>query len=243
MRTMHAAVLIGSASGLAWGGVIAHSFHDFNLAMNDGIGMGGAVVTAGSTLDIAQQGHADGTGSGDWKYGFGRSGDGQAFSGGFPLLDLWTGGGWGRQGLNNTNVSAGGQAPMAGSITADPMSYRRWTSNGTFTGEVLTLVIKVTNTSELSDGVTLVVSSSGTIGDYEVLITPDDLGIEQTFTLDFVDGAGIWALAGIRPNGVGTPGVGDFFNDFVAIEMTIVPTPGSAVLVALGGLIGLRRRR
>lgn len=231
------------AAGFSHAGVIAHSVNDFNFAMNDGIGVGGAMVEAGSALDAAQQGHTDSTNNGSWRYGFGRSGDGQAFSGGFPLLDLWQGSGWGRMGSINTNVGASFQAPMGGSITADPMSYRRWTSNGSFTGQMLTMQIRVTLSNELSDGVTLVVSSSGTVDDYEVLLPPESFGVEQVFTLDFIDGEGTWALAGIRPNGTGPVGVGDFFNDAVQIEMTIVPGPGGLGVLGCAGVVGIRRRR
>tara|TARA_A100000171_G_scaffold45544_1_gene49403 strand:+ start:766 stop:1092 length:327 start_codon:yes stop_codon:yes gene_type:complete len=108
---------------------------------------------------------------------------------------------------------------------------------------MLMMEVRVTLTNELSDGVTVVLSATGTVSDYEVLISPDDFGVEQTFTLDFLDSENGWALAGIRPLGVGPVDATNFFNDSVQIEMAIVPTPGAGALFALAGLGVVRRRR
>lgn len=243
MKLMVTAGMIGAASGLAWGGAIAHSANDFMLAMNDGIGFDGGVVDPGGALDVAQHGHTDSTGSGSWSYGYGRSGDGGAFSGGFPLFEHWTGSGWKVSQDGVGFVGATGQTPNGSSINADDLTYRRWTSAGAYTGEMLTMEVRVTLTNDLSDGVTLVMSATGTVSDYEVLISPDDFGVEQTFTLDFLDSENGWALAGIRPLGVGPVDATNFFNDSVQIEVTIVPTPGVGFVLALAGLGLVRRRR
>lgn len=235
--------LIGAACSLSWGGVIAHSANDFALAMNDGIGSDGGSVVAGSELDVPQQGHTDSTGSGSWKYGYGRSGDGGAFSGGFPLLDYWNGSGWKASENGVGYIGATGQTPMGSAINANHMTYRRWTSNGSFTGEMLTMEIRVTLANELSDGVTVVLSASGTVSDYEVMLTPDDFGVERVFMLDFLDSENGWALAGITPNGIGPLDATNFFNDSVQIEMTIVPTPGVGAALTLAGLGLVHRRR
>lgn len=235
--------LIGAASGLSLGGVIAHSANDFQLAMNDGIGFDGGAVAVGGEFDVAQQGHTDSTGSGSWKYGFGRSGDGGAFSGGFPLLDYWNGNGWKASENGIGFVGATSQTPMGSSINANDLTYRRWTSDGAYTGEMLTMEVRVTLVNELSDGVTVVLAGSGTVSDYEVLVSPDDFGVEQTFTLDFLDSEDGWALAGIRPLGVGPVDATNFFNDSVQIEVTIVPTPGVGAVFALAGVGFVRRRR
>ncbi len=243
MRLIVIAGLIGAASGLSFGGAIAHSENDFILAMNDGIGFDGGSVVAGGALDVAQHGHADSTGSGSWSYGYGRSGDGGAFSGGYPLLEYWTGSAWKVSPDGVGLVGATTQTPNGSSINADDLTYRRWTSDGVYTGEMLTMEVRVTLTNELSDGVTVVLSATGTVSDYEVLISPDDFGVEQTFTLDFFDSEDGWALAGIRPRGVGSADATNFFNDSVRIEMAIVPTPGAGAVFALAGLGVVRRRR
>jgi hypothetical protein len=235
--------LIGAVCSLSWGGVIAHSANDFVMAMNDGIGSDGGSVVAGGALDVAQQGHTDSSASGSWNYGYGRSGDGGAFSGGFPLLDYWNGSGWQAEPGGVGFVGATGQSPNGSTINANDMTYRRWTSDGAYTGEMLTMEVRVTLASELSDGVTVVLSATGTVADYEVLISPDDFGEEQVFTLDFFDSADGWALAGLRPLGVGPVDATNFFNDSVNIEVTIVPTPGIGAVLALAGLGNIRRRR
>gem|GEM_PF-3166009 len=243
MNMVLCASLIGAASGLSLGGVIAHSVNDFQLAMNDGIGFDGGSVDAGGEFDVAQQGHTDSTGSGSWKYGYGRSGDGGAFSGGFPLLDYWNGNGWKASENGVGFISATSQTPMGSSINANHMTYRRWTSDGVYTGEMLTMEVRVTLANELSDGVTVVLSATGTVSDYEVMLTPDDFGVERVFTLDFLDSEDGWALAGIQPEGIGPNDATNFFNDSVVIEMAIVPTPGVGAVFALAGLGVVRRRR
>jgi len=236
-----AAAIAGSGSALH-AGVVADSLADFTFAANDGIGADGAAVTPGSAADAAQQGHSDSSGSGTWLYGYGRSGDGQAFGGGFPLLDFWDGDSWGTPGGGPAIVSAGGQAPAGSTINANPMTYRRWTSNGANAGDLLTVEVRVTLTSPLSDGVTLVLNSSAAAAQ-EALITPSMVGQEQVFTLDFTDADNTWVLVGLNPLGINGPSVSDFFNDGVRIQVTIVPGIGSG-LVLLGGLVaGMRRRR
>jgi hypothetical protein len=243
MNMVMSAGLIGAVCSLSSAGVIAHSANDFTMALNDGIGFDGGAVAAGGELDVAQQGHTDSTGSGTWLYGYGRSGDGGAFSGGYPLLDYWNGSGWkaGADGIGY--VGATGQTPMGSSINANHMTYRRWTSNGASAGEMLTMEVRVTLANEFSDGVTVVLSASGTVSDYEVMLTPDDFGVEGVFTLDFLDSENGWALAGIQPEGVGPNDATNFFNDSVQIEMTILPAPGVGALLAMGGLGFVRRRR
>lgn len=243
MNLIVIAGLIGAASGMSFGGVIAHSVNDFQLAMNDGIGFDGGPVDAGGEFDVAQHGHTDSTGSGSWSYGYGRSGDGGAFSGGYPLLDYWNGNGWKASENGVGYIGASGQTPMGSTINANDLTYRRWTSDGAYTGETLTMEVRVTLTNELSDGVTLVMSATGTVADYEVLISPDDFGVEQTFTLDFLDSEDGWALAGIRPLGVGPVDATNFFNDSVQIEMVILPTPGVGAVLAIVGIGFVRRRR
>jgi hypothetical protein len=243
MNMVACAGLIGAACSVSMGGAIAHSANDFMLAMNDGIGFDGGLVDTGGVLDVAQHGHTDSTGSGSWSYGFGRSGDGGAFSGGFPLLDYWNGSGWQAAPGGVGFVGATSQSPNGSTINANDLTYRRWTSAGAYSGEMLTMEVRVTLNSELSDGVTIVLSATGTVADYEVLISPDDVGVEQTFTLDFLDSAEGWALVGLRPLGVGPVDATNFFNDSVQIEMAILPTPGVGAALALAGLGLVRRRR
>ena len=243
MNMMLNAGLIGAVCSLSWGGVIAHSANDFVMAINDGIGSDGGSVVVGGALDVAQQGHTDTTGSGSWNYGYGRSGDGGAFSGGYPLLDYWNGSGWKGSESGVGYIGATAQTPMGSTINANHMTYRRWTSDGVFTGEMLTMEVRVTLANAQSDGVTVVLSASGTVSDYEVMLTPDDFGVEQIFTLDFIDSENGWALAGIQPEGVGPFDATNFFNDSVQIEMTIVPAPAAGAVLALAGLGCARRRR
>ncbi len=235
-------VALGAFAGSAHGGPIAHSVDDFVLATADGIGVDGVAVDPGSASDAAQQGHGDSSGSGVWTYGLGRSGDGQSFSGGFPLLNNWDNGTWTT--LTNTPaiVRASGQAPAGSGISADPMTYRRWTSNGSNAGELLTAQVRITLTNALSDGVTMVFNTRDA-GFREVLIAPDALNQEQVFSIDFVDTEDTWVLLGINPGGVNGPSGSDFFNDFVQVELTITPAPGAVALLGLAGASGMRRRR
>ncbi|MEL6497274.1 MAG: hypothetical protein AAF937_06090 [Planctomycetota bacterium] len=103
---------------------MADSLADFTAATNDGIGLGGSPVTPGSTDDAAQHGHPDTNGTGTWEYGYGNSGDGSAFGGGFPLLPIWNGGAW-IDANSPAVVGPTSQAPHGSSLNADPLTYRR----------------------------------------------------------------------------------------------------------------------
>lgn len=228
---------IAAASSASVMSPVADSNADFIAATQDGIGI---VDVGGLPSDSAQQFHTDSTGSGNWNYGFGNSGDGAAFGGGFPLLDDWMGTYWGDTGTPAI-VSADGQAPYASSAAANSLTYRRWTSNGANDGEMLTARLSVTLTSDASDGVTVVFNVLGA-GFIQSVITPDMVDVEQVFELDFIDTADKWVLAGIDPVGINGPSGSDFFNDFVSIRLTIVPTPATAVLPAAGLFFFTRRR-
>lgn len=236
------AVSVLFASGQVGAVPVADSIADFNAARNDGIGVGGVMVVAGSATDAAQQLHIDGSGSGDWRYGFGNSGDGQSFSGGFPLLDTWNGSAW--VGTNGPAiVSATTQAPNGSTINSDSLTYRRWTSNGAFAGETLTARLAVTLNSPASDGVTIILNVGNTLEDITAVLTPDTFGQEQVFEVDFTDMAGNWVLAAVDPQGIGPANASNFFNDGVSIQLTIVPAPASAGVLVLGGCVAIRRRR
>ncbi|MEM9065321.1 MAG: hypothetical protein AAGB51_07505 [Planctomycetota bacterium] len=234
------AIGIMLAAPFAMGQVIADSAEDWNTAINDGIGVGGASVVAGSPEDAAQQEHADSTGSGTWSYRFGNSGDGQAFSGGFPTITDWVNGAWR---FGSGTIGATFQSPGGSSINADPMIYRRWTSNGANTGQTLTAEVTVESTSAASDGITLVFNVLGA-GNASItrLITPAEVNQPLTFTLDFEDFAGQAVLAGIRPEGTGPNNGSNFFNDAARVQLRILPSPGAAALLA-GGLLVTGRRR
>ena len=236
------AVSAFAANGHASAAVIADSVADFDAARDDGIGVGGTMVAPGSADDAAQQFHTDGSGAGDWQYGFGNSGDGQSFSGGFPLLSTWNGSAWIGASGGPARVSATTQAPNGSTINSDSLTYRRWTSNGAFAGETLTARLAVTLNNAASDGVTVILNVANSL-DITAVLTPETVGQEQVFEMDFTDAAGNWVLAAIDPRGVGPTDATNFFNDSVNIQLTIVPAPTSVGALAFCGLAGTRRGR
>ncbi|MEL6328686.1 MAG: hypothetical protein AAFR38_03410 [Planctomycetota bacterium] len=207
--------------------VVADSQADFAAATNDGIGAGGTPVTPGSPADAAQHGHTDSTDSGSWRYGWGNSGDGRAFGGGFPLFNSWTGSSWVQVsgGQQFGIVSATGQAPLGSSLVANPLAYREWRSDGAFAGQTLTAEFRATNLNEASDGITVGFSIIG-IGGETVLITPAMVGQEQVATIDFPDAVGRRVLLSVRPEGTGPPNLSNFFFDSASVRLTITaPIP------------------
>ncbi|MEM9065324.1 MAG: hypothetical protein AAGB51_07520 [Planctomycetota bacterium] len=225
---------------MAHAGVIADSLDDWVAAINDGIGIGGTSVAAGSATDVAQHGHADSSGSGSWDYGWGTSGDGSRFAGGFNNFANWSNGSWTHiEGA----IGSTGMSPVGGSPLSDPMVWRRWQSNGANTGQTLTVRVAATLRNAASDGVTLSIFGSGLVGGDLFLIPPSETGVEQVFEFDLIDSANANLVIGLRPEGVGPNDINNFFFDSTNVRVTILPSPGSAVLLAAGGIAMVNRRR
>ncbi|MEO0477228.1 MAG: PEP-CTERM sorting domain-containing protein [Planctomycetota bacterium] len=225
---------------------IVDSALDWDLAINDGLDQNGAAVTPGSAADSAQPGHPDSSGSGTWRYGFGNRGDGLSFGGTFANFSIWNGFAWTAGG--SSLVGRTFQAPAGGSTTANPMSYREWTSNGSYTGQTLygTLIYQQTTASGVTDGLTIRFNhSSDDVADFSQLINPVDIGTEFMHTFSFVDEPGTKILVGTRPEGTGVNDANNFFNDRSSVQLLIstVPEPSTAMMIAVAGFaVGCRRR-
>ncbi|MGF1452901.1 MAG: hypothetical protein ACFB21_12605 [Opitutales bacterium] len=224
--------------------MIASSVLDWDTALNDGKGMSGAAVDPGSLQDIAQQGHPDLTGSGIWEYGRGTSGDGAAFAGGFPLLNVWEGGGW-SWGAGYPFIT-GTRTTPTNTSGADQIAYRRWTSTGAFAGDLITATLTFSvNADNPGDGVTMLLNSNAgsSVPPLTKVIAPSEFGTEFELSITIPDAPDRWVLAGALPDG---PDTGTFFNDAVNTELVITQIPEPSVAGVHGGLSALlmaRRRR
>ena len=230
--------------------ILAHSVNDWLSAVNDGIGVGGSSVVAGSNEDAAQQGHSDTEGSGIWNYKNVDNPAGGTFSSDPGFFTNWNQGAW-RTG-NAARMSNVGMAPTS-TLTGGTLAAREWFGSG-LAGETLRVFGEFTTKfnsiphSATNNGVRLMV-----LLNQQVLLN-EQMAPGGTVSFNFNvtsihDAPRIRFLVG--PDGpiLGANGVNDFFNDGTQfrgqIHQVTVPAPGAAALFLLGltGLMGHQRAR
>lgn len=237
------------ASNAMAGVILADSVADWDAARNNGIDNSGNLVTAGSLLDAAEQGHAA-TSNGIWNYKGTNGPAGGTFSGSPGFLD-WNP----ADGQYSTGLPVIGRTRMTSNSTlsGNEHSVREWFGSG-LNGELLNISGSfTTNPSTAPEGPlnngmhVYVIINSFVLG--EARLAPNS----QTYSFNFENVLVVGPNPRIRfaagPDGP-TPAhpAQDFFNDGVQFNGKIelvtadVPEPMSAMLL-LSGLAFLRRRR
>lgn len=245
--TLTAGMLL-SSSALA-DVILADSVADWDAAVNNGIDKNGNLVTAGSLLDAAEQGHAA-TSNGIWNY---KGTNGPAvgtFSGSPGFLD-WND----ATGLYNTGTPTIGRTNMSTNSTwsGNEHSVREWIGSG-LGGELLNISGSFTSKATdipagpLNNGTHVyVLIDSFLLG--EALLAPNLDSYSFNFENIAVFGPTTRIRFAVGPDGpFAAHPAQDFFNDGVNFTGQIsmvtadVPEPLSSVLL-LTGLAFLGRRR
>jgi len=241
-------MLVFSAGSASADIILANSVTDWQAAVNDGIGVGGSIIVAGSADDAAQQGHADTEGSGIWNYKRVDNPAGGTFSSSPGFLTDWDQGAWVGPHPRISNI---GMAPTS-SFTGGTYAAREWFGSG-LAGENLRIFGEFTTSqntfphSATNNGVQLLV-----LLDQQVLLN-EQMAPGGTVTFDFIVNT-IQTTPRVRflvgPGGPipGANGVNDFYNDSTQFRgqihqvTTAVPEPWTAALFLLG-LTGIYSRR
>ncbi|NKB36421.1 MAG: PEP-CTERM sorting domain-containing protein [Gammaproteobacteria bacterium] len=249
-----AIVLMASGNSAFANIILAHSVNDWNAATNDGIGVGGAAVTAGSSLDAAQHGHTDTAGAGIWNYKNTDSPGGDTFSATPGFLTGWNGAGYDNGGTLGTRVGETSMKPN-GTQFGGTFSVREWVLTG-LVGETLNISGNFTTSATTNpvsvnnNGVEVyVMNGLFVLGTAQLLPNLDTFAFD--INLNVISSTTIIRFA-VGPQGAGpaTNQINDFFNDSVNFSGQIeqvtpanVPEPGSLPLLLGGlGVLLLRRR-
>lgn len=240
------ALTAGSASADI---ILADSVNDWLAATNDGIGVGGTNVLAGSADDAAQQGHADTEGSGIWNYKGVDNPAGGTFSATPGFFTDWNQGTW-VQG-NTVRMGIVSMSPTS-TFGGSTVAVREWFGSG-LNGETLRVSGEFSTTfnmhppSATNNGVHLLVLVDNQVY-FDQLMAP---GGTESFDFNVTathDTPRIRFIVG--PDGPipGATGVNDFFNDSTQFrgqihKLTAVPEPWMAglFLVGLAGVFGRRQ--
>ena len=229
--------------------ILANSVADWQAAINDGIGVGGSSVLAGSAEDAAQQGHADTEGNGIWNYKAVDNPAGGTFGTSPGFFSVWNQGGWGHSN-DNIRMRSTTMTPN-GTFFNGTLATREWIGDG-LAGETLRVFGEFStehNTaahSNLNNGVQLLV-----LIDHFVLLD-QQMAPGGTVSFDFnlvtvQNAPRLRFLVGPAGPVVGVHGAQDFFNDSTQFNAQIhlvgVPEPwvASLFLIGLAGVYGCRR--
>ena len=232
MATVTTLILV-SAANLQGAIIIADAQDDWDTYSNDGIDEDGSSVTAGSSDDAPQQGHADTDGSGSWEYGTYDSGNSFSPYSTWDTGDLW----WDNAsanyprigqlsvhpGKNDVDTARRWVSGVSGTVTVSGYVQRPWGEGANRTGIIALFFL---DGAELTDERIEIDSAY----DHNVYEYSFDVSVADGTTLDFVVDAHS----------------GDTSGDSTHFASTItIPEPTTLALLGLGvvSLLGRRRRR